>query len=142
MIHLDRPVQIPDHYQCPEIHLPPITYTPEPMEDEPLVLLQQAAVPDYTSAVLSYAYTAPSHAYPRGYGLPGTQGPSRLFAAAITGDKAGPSNQPQPPDKLQPPSGPPPPPIVPAIPPRWAPPRYPSTTKATRSTRSMGPQRR
>ncbi len=64
-------------------------------------------------------------------GPPGSQGPSRLFAAAISGDGAGPSNVPQvpdqPPSKPQPPSdplpsGPPPPPPIPQ---RWAPPRYP-----------------
>ncbi len=66
-----------------------------------------------------------------GYGPPGSQGPSRLFAATISGDGAGPSNAPQvpaqPPSKPQPPSGPPPsgPLPLPPGPPRWALPRYP-----------------
>ncbi len=75
MIHPDQPIQVPAHYQRPQIDLPPITYTPGPMEDEPLVPPQQAAVPDYMSAVPSYAYVVPSHALPLGYGPPGTQGP-------------------------------------------------------------------
>ncbi len=122
MIHSDHPVSIPDHYQHPEIYLPPITYTPEPMEDEPPIPLQRAAVPDYAGVALSYAY-------PRGYGLPGTQGLSRLFAVAITGDEAGPLDQPQPPSKLPPPGGPPQPPVIPVVPLRWAPPRYLSPPK-------------
>ncbi len=117
MIHLDHLVQIPDHYR-PKIDLPPMTYTPEPMSDEPPVLPRRAAIPDYASAVPSYAYAAPSHAYPQGYGPPGTQGLSRLFAAAITGDEAGSSDQPQLLNKLQPPSGPPQLPAIPVAPPR------------------------
>ncbi len=108
MIHLDHLAQVPARYQWPQIDLPPITYTPEPMEDEPPVSPQQATVPDYASAVPSYAYVVPSYVYPQGYGPPGTQGASRLFAAAITDNKAGPSDQPQLTDKLQPPDGPPP----------------------------------
>lgn len=37
MIHLDDPVQIPTHYQRPQIVLPSLFDTPEPMADEPLV---------------------------------------------------------------------------------------------------------
>ncbi len=54
-----------------------------------------------------------------------------LFAAAISGDGAGPSDVPrvpaQPPGKLQPPSRPPPsgPPLPSGGPHRWAPPQYP-----------------
>ncbi len=118
MIHPDHPVQIPDRYQCTKIDLPPISYTPEPMADEPPVLLQRAAIPDYASAVPSYVYKMPSHTYPRGYGLPGTQGLSRLFTAAIAGDEVGPSDQPQLPNKPQPPSRPPQLPAVPITPPR------------------------
>ncbi len=129
MIHPDHLVQIPDCYQCPEINLPPMMYTPEPMTDKPPILPQWATIPDYTSAVLSYAYAMPSHAYPRGYRPPGTQGPSRLFAAAITGNEAGPSDQPQLLNKPQPPSRLPQPPAVPVAPPRWAPPCYPLPPK-------------
>ncbi len=117
MIHLDHPVQVPAHYQCPQIDLPPMTFTPEPMTDEPPVPPPQAEMP---------VYTAPSYAYPRRYGPPGTQGPSRLFAAA-TNNELGTSNQP--PGKPQPPSRPPPPSNPPVIPGRWAPPCYPSLLK-------------
>ncbi len=68
MIHPDHSVQIPNRYQHPKIDLPPITYTPEPMNDEPPVPPQRAAVPDYASAVLNYMYAMPSHTYPWGYG--------------------------------------------------------------------------
>ncbi len=37
MIHQDCPIQVPARYQRPQIDLPPITYTPEPMADEPPV---------------------------------------------------------------------------------------------------------
>ncbi len=101
------------------------------MDDEPPVPPQRAVVPDYPRWEPGYAPIQLSYAYPCGYGPPGSQGPSRLFAAVISGDGAGPLNVPQvptqPPSKLQPPSGPPPsrpPPPLPG-PPRWAPPRYP-----------------
>ncbi len=95
------------------------------MDDEPPVPPQWAAIPDYAVTVQSYMQTAPSYIYPWGYGLPGTQGPPRLFAAA-EGD-VGTSNQLQPPSKPQPPAGPPP--VPPVIPQRWALPRYPSPPK-------------
>ncbi len=118
MIHRDHPIQVSARYRRPQIDLPPITYTPEPMEDELPVLPQWAAIPDYVITVQSYAQKALSYVYPRGYGLPGTQGPPRLFAAA-EGDVRT-SNQPPPPSKPQPPAGPPL--ILPVIPQRWAPP--------------------
>ncbi len=77
------------------------------MDDEPLVPPQRAVVPDYPRWEPGYAPIQPSYAYPRGYGPPGSQGPSRLFAAAISGDGTGPSNVLQVPD--QPPSKPQPP---------------------------------
>ncbi len=131
MIHRDVQVEVPARYQRPQINLPLIVYTPEPMDDEPPMPPQQAAVLDYPRWEPGYAPAQPSYAYPHGYGPPGSQGPSRLFAAAISSDRAGPSNVPQvptqPPGKPQPPSGPPPsgPPLPPLGPPRWAPPRYP-----------------
>ncbi len=57
-----------------------MTYTPEPMEDEPPVPPQWAAVPAYASMVPSYAHAVPSYVhaalsytYPQGYGPPSTQ---------------------------------------------------------------------
>ncbi len=112
MIHHDRRIEVPARYQRPQIDLPPITYTPEPMEDELPVPPRRAAVPDYPRWEPGYTPAQPSYAYPRGYGPPGMQGPSRLFAATISGDGAGPSNIPQVPEqpssKPQPPSGSPP----------------------------------
>ncbi len=117
MIHHDRQVEVPARYQRPQIDLPPITYTPEPMDDEPPVPPQWAAVPDYPRWEPGYAPVQLSYMYPCRYGPPGSQGPSRLFAAAISGDGTGPSNVPQvpdqPPSKPQPPSGPPPPQYLP-----------------------------
>ncbi len=123
MIHHDRQVEVPARYQRPQIDLPPIVYTLEPMEDKPPVPPQRAAVPDYPRWEPGYTPNQPSYAYPHGYGPPGTQGPSRLFAAALTKGEAGPSNLPQVP--VPPPSKPQPPPPPPDIPQRWAPPRYP-----------------
>ncbi len=94
MIHPDRPIEVPARYQRPQIDLPPLVDTPEPMTDEPPVPPQRAAVPDYPRWEPGYAPVHPSYRYPRGYGPPGSQGPSRLFAAAISGDGAGPSNLP------------------------------------------------
>ncbi len=37
MIHHDRQIEVPARYQCPQIDLPLIVDTPEPMDDEPLV---------------------------------------------------------------------------------------------------------
>ncbi len=127
MIHQDLPIQVPACYQRPQIDLPPITYTLEPMDDKHPVPLPRATMPTSAHITLGYTYATPSYVYPQGYGPPCTQGPPRLFAAAST--EAGPSNQPQPLGKPQPPSGPPPPPVVPAIPQRWAPPRFPSPPK-------------
>ncbi len=93
MIHLDQPIKVPTRYQEPEIDLHPIVYTPEPMQDEPPVPLQQAKVPIYARAELSYAYL-------QGHGLPGTQGPSQLFAAATNNE---PRTLGQAQNKLQPP---------------------------------------
>ncbi len=130
MIHHDIQVEVPARYQRPQIDLPPITYTPEPMDNEPPVVPPWASVPDYPMWGFGSAPIQPSYAYPRGYGPPGTQGPSRIFAAAIA-DEGGPSDAPQiptrPSDKPQPPSGPPP--VIPAHPQRWVPPRYPSPPK-------------
>ncbi len=56
MIHQDRSIQVPACYQRPQIDLPPMTFTPEPMLNEPLVPLQRAEIPVYVSTVLSYAY--------------------------------------------------------------------------------------
>ncbi len=64
MIHPNQPIQIPECYRRPKVVYPPITDTPEPMEDEPLVPLQRAFVPDYTYAIPSYAYVAPNYMYP------------------------------------------------------------------------------
>ncbi len=126
MIHHDHQVEVLARYQRPQIDLPPIVYTPEPMEDEPLVPPQRATVPEYPRWEPGYAPIQPSYAYPRGYGPPGMQGRSRLFAAALTEGKAGPSNAPQIPaqplSKPQPPPGRPPPPPPPVVPQRWAPP--------------------
>ncbi len=99
-----------------------MTYTPEPMEDEPPIPPQRAAIFDYASTVPSHVHVALSYMYPRGYGPSGTQGPSRLFAVAITGDEAGPSYQPQPPSKPPPPGRPTQPPVIPIVPSRsaWA----------------------
>ncbi|PBK91898.1 hypothetical protein ARMGADRAFT_1081309 [Armillaria gallica] len=116
MIHPNIPVQIPARYQRWQYKVPPLVDTPEPMQDSPPVPPCQALIP-------TYAYVVPSYIYPRGYGLPGSQGPSRLFAMAHI-DDAGLSTQPlQPPEnKLQPPFRPPGliAPLI--IPKRWAPP--------------------
>ncbi len=94
-----------------------MTYTPEPMSNSLPIPLQWARIP-------TYAYAVPSYAYPQEYGPPGSQGPSRLFAAA-NNDSARPSNVPQQPDK--PPPSPPGPSVSrPPLPlQRWAPPHYP-----------------
>ncbi len=127
MIHRNHQVEIPARYQRPQIDLPPITYTLELMDNKPPVPPQRAVVPEYPRWEPGYAPVQPSYTYPHGYGPPGTQGRSRLFAAAITGDKAESSGAPQipvqPPGRPQPPSGLPPSP--PVIPQRWAPLRYP-----------------
>ncbi len=124
MIHPDRQIEIPARYQRPQYDTTSTVDTPEPMDDEPPVLPQRAAVPGYPRWEPGYAPAQPSYAYPHGYGPPGSQGPSRLFAAAAGGDGAGTSRVPpgpvQPPDKPQPLSGPPPSGLR-----RWAPPRYP-----------------
>ncbi len=103
----------------------------KPMDDEPPVLPQRAVIPIYPRWEPGIHPPSRVTHIPRGYGPPGSQGPSRLFAAAIGSGGVGPSDVPQvpvqPPGKPQPPSGPPPsgPPLPPAGPPRWAPPRYP-----------------
>ncbi len=129
MIHPDRSIEIPARYQQPQYDTSSTVDTPEPMDDEPPIPPPRATVPDYSRWEPGYTPAQPSYAYPRGYGPPGSQGPSRLFAAAAGGDGAGPSNVPQVPvqlpDKPQPPSGPPPSGPPPLGPPRWAPPRYP-----------------
>ncbi len=144
MIHRDQQVEVLTRYQWPQIDLPPIVYTPEPMDDEPPVPPPWAAIPNYPRWEPGYAPIQPSYAYPRGYGPPGTQGRSRLFTATITGDEAESSGAPQvpiqPPKPQPPPSGLPLPPSV--IPQRWALPRYPSAARATRSPSPMGPRRR
>ncbi len=131
MIHPDHQIEIPARYQRPQYDTTSTVGTPEPMDDEPPVPPQRAAIPEYPRWEPGYAPAQSSYAYPRGYGPPGSQGPSRLFAAAAGSDGAGSSGVPpgpvQPPDKPQPPSrlppsGPPPPPAGPR---RWAPPRYP-----------------
>ncbi len=130
MIHRDIQVEVLARYQRPQIDLPPVTYTPEPMDDEPPVPPPRADIAEYPRWGLDTAFERPSYAYPHGYGPPGLQGPSRLFAAAIMGDEAGPSDIPQAPDQPPKPSFPSgPPPVVPAHPQRWVPPRYPSPPK-------------
>ncbi len=42
MIHQEQPIKVPARYQRPQIGLPPITYTPEPMSDSPPVPPRQA----------------------------------------------------------------------------------------------------
>ncbi len=144
MIHPDRQIKVPARYQRPQYDTPSTVDTPGPMDDEPPGPLRQAAIPQYPRWEPGYAPAQPSYAYPHGYGPPGSQGLSRLFAAAISGDGAGLSNVPQipiqPPDKPQPPSGPPPsgPPLPPAGPHRWAPPQYPPPPRTTRSAGPMG----
>ncbi len=113
MIHQDHPVQVPTHYQQPWIDLPLVTFTPELMADEPLVLPQQAEVP---------VYAVPSYTYPHGYGPPGMQGPSQLFTAATDNEPGTLDQPPKPPH----PTGPTAPPVVPM---RWAPPHHPSLPK-------------
>ncbi len=71
--------------------MPSTVDTLEPMVDEPPVPPRRAAVPDYPRWEPGYAPAQPSYVYPRGYGPPGSQGPSRLFATAAGGDGAGPS---------------------------------------------------
>ncbi len=120
MIHQDHPINVPDCYQQPQLDLPRLIDTPEPMADEPPVPPRRAEVPVYT--VPNYTYTTLTYAYSQGYGPPGMQGQPRLFAVA-TDQEPGTSNEPP---KPQPPSGPPP---LPTVPMRWAPPRYPSHPK-------------
>lgn len=134
LIHVDQWIQIPDRYRRPEVVLPLITYTPEPMDYEPQVPPPQVPIPAYAKPIMTYTYARPSYAYPQGYGPPGTQRPPRLFAA--TTDGAGPSNPTQPAvpptdtlNKPPIPSGPPLPPGGAILPPRWVPPRYPSPPK-------------
>ncbi len=118
MIHPDQPIEVPTHYQRPKIDLPPIVYTPEPLQDEPPVPPRWAEIPVYARMELSYAYL-------QGYGLPGMQEPSWLFTAA-TGNEPGTSDQAQ--NKPQPPGLPqlPAPPIIPR---RWVAPHHPSPPK-------------
>ncbi len=82
MIHPDRLIEIPARYQRPQYDTPSTADTPEPMDDEPPVPPQRATMPDYSRWEPGYTPAQPSYAYPRGYGPPGSQGLSRLFAAA------------------------------------------------------------
>ncbi|PBK82712.1 hypothetical protein ARMGADRAFT_1090035 [Armillaria gallica] len=50
MIHPDHPIEVPAQYQRPQVDLPPMGYTPEPMADKPPVPLQQAIISTYTYA--------------------------------------------------------------------------------------------
>ncbi len=94
MIHPDRQIEIPARYQRPQYDTSSTVDTPGPMDDEPPVPPQRATIPDYPRWEPGYAPVQPSYAYPCGYGPPGSQGPSRLFAAAISSDGAGPSDVP------------------------------------------------
>ncbi len=81
MIHHNHCIEVPARYQRPQTDLPPITFTPEPMDDEPPVPPPRAAVPNYLRWESGYAPVQPSYAYPCGYGPPGSLLPQSAVMA-------------------------------------------------------------